>query len=68
MISSDIRNLKASMLAHYECDQLSPGFIAVFMARLDDLARQAEDMERTCVAPSARRSSAQLELIEGGRS
>ncbi|MGK2740563.1 hypothetical protein ACSHT0_06675 [Tepidicaulis sp. LMO-SS28] len=68
MISTDIRNLKASMKAHYECGQLSQGFFSAFMARLDDLAERAENMEKSSVAPHARRSSVQLELIEGGRS
>ncbi len=68
MLSSDIRNLKASMKAHYEFGQLSPGFFNAFLAKLDALAEQAEGMERSSVAPHARRSCVQLELIKGGQS
>lgn len=45
MISTDMRNLTASLKAHYHVGELSPGFFDVFVKRLHGLAEQVEKLE-----------------------
>ncbi|WOF75341.1 hypothetical protein QMT40_003012 [Parvibaculaceae bacterium PLY_AMNH_Bact1] len=67
MISTDLRNLTASLKAYAHVGILREPFIHIFLKRLRDLADRVEALERAQVGAPARRDTAQLELIEGGK-
>lgn len=54
MISTDLRSLTASLKAHYNLGQLSPGFFEVFVKRLHDIAGDVERLEAQPVPASLR--------------
>lgn len=56
MISTEIRNLVASMKAHADCETITPAVFNVFIGRLQQVANNAEDMEAQMVPPHLRGS------------
>lgn len=53
-ISQDMRRNVRSLIAHYDIDQVSPGFMQSFTSNFFALADQVEQLETTVIPAQAR--------------